>query len=188
MLLITNNCMGGYFYRDVVKTEYNHPFFWGTTSISMLNLIRNWDNINFKNYSIEKYGDWKFKILIDNKAEYRCLHYHFDKNTNKPTVRGCDVFYNKIWEYIQEKYETRLERMLKLNENPTFVIHWFPGDGYTEEMLDNFIKEDIKYKTVIFMPYKKYAGYKNGNIKLVYEPKSDTANIFYLATKISENL
>lgn len=54
MLVITNNCMGGYFYRDEMKIQYNHPFFWGTMHDDILKLILNWDKINFKKYVITK--------------------------------------------------------------------------------------------------------------------------------------
>ena len=28
MNIITNNCLGGHIYRDVLKTEYQNPFIW----------------------------------------------------------------------------------------------------------------------------------------------------------------
>lgn len=172
MLLITNNCTGGYFYRDVVKKEYNHPFFWGTMRLSMLDLVLNFDTINFDNYEIIKDKKWNFSLKIDNKITYDLLHYHFSVYDNQPRNAGCDIYYNRIWEYILYKYETRLARFKELKENPIFAIQWFPGDGFNENILNEFIKNEFKYKTIIFMPYKKYKNYRKDNLILIYDELS----------------
>lgn len=188
MLVITNNCMGGYFYRDEMKIQYNHPFFWGTMHDDILKLILNWDKINFKKYVITKDEKSKYILIIDDIIKYKLIHYHFSSRDITIRKNDHDVFYNKIEEYIKEKYETRINRMLNSNEKPIFIIHWLKSDGFTEEKLEDFIKKDIKYKTIIFMPYEKYKNYINKNIKLIYEPLSSTGSTKELSKKIFNNL
>ncbi len=184
MLVITNNCMGGYFYRDVMKISYNHPFFWGTMKCDILELIKNFDKIDFKNYKVEKDEKDKYSLIIDNLIKYKLIHHHLSPRDKVVRKNDHDVFYDKIEDYIKEKYESRLERMLDSKEKPTFAIHWFPSDGFKKKMLDDFIKNDIKYKTVIFMPYKEYKDYNKGNIILVYSPLSLTSKNSELAKKL----
>ena len=172
MLLITNNCMGGFLYREL-KHEYNHPFFWGTTGLDMLKLVTDFDNINFDNITLEKYGNCKFKIIIDNKIEYKCLHYIFSPNDKVPRVEIPNVYYNKIWEYIVEKYTARLKRMKESKETPSFAIHWAACDGFNKTNFEEFIQNDFKYKTVVFIPYEDYKDFKKDNLILVYDPISD---------------
>ena len=75
--------------------------------------------------------------------------------------------------------------MLKEKEKPTFVVHWFPGDGFTRAKLDDFvITGSTKYKTIIFMPYKDYQNYSKDNVTLVYSPISLTQKNSELAKKI----
>lgn len=185
MLVITNNCMGGYFYRDVMKVGYNHPFFWGTMKCDILKLIAKWDSIDFKNYKVLKDKNMTFSLNIDNTINYKLIHYHYSKKDTIVRKNDHDVFYAKIEDYIKEKYTSRLNRMLKEKNKPIFAIHWYPGDGFTRAKLDDFVTTGaIKYKTIIFMPYKDYQNYSKDNVTLVYSPISLTQKNSELAKKI----
>ena len=83
---------------------------------------------NFENYEIDKVGEGlsnNFQIVIEGKYHIKCIHHHFDANADKPFIKGTDVYYNRIWEYINEKYLKRLERMKK--EKDTIFIYYEPN-------------------------------------------------------------
>ena len=53
--LISNSCVGGFIYRDNVRCAYQTPFIWNLIDFeSMYYLIKNFQDINFKNYDIKK--------------------------------------------------------------------------------------------------------------------------------------
>ena len=139
----------------------------------MLKLVTDFDNINFDNITLTKREDLKFIINIDDKVKYICLHYIFSPNDKVPRVVGPNVYYCKIWEYIVDKYKTRLERMKQCKDELKFAIHWAACDGFNKQNFEEFIKNDFKYKTVIFMPYEDYKDFKKDNLILVYDPISD---------------
>lgn len=116
MNIISSNCFAGYLYRDLLHYRYENPFIWTCIhNDDFLFLLEHFDEINFRNYEILKQTNdlYKFKIRIDNKFEVFYNHHIFSKEYNIPTKIGINVFYNKIWEYIKEKYEYRLTLMSK---------------------------------------------------------------------------
>lgn len=170
MNIISNNCLNGYLYRDCLKEEFGNPFIWTVIDFnSMLYLIKNWNTINFKNYELVKDESWNFSIIIDNKVKVQYVHYKFNKNVEfrDKTGPGTDVESNKIWEYIIQKYEERLARMIKKNEKPIFCIcngnTLFKDCHYTNEQL-SILKQ---YENVYVL-----TGYDNCETK-------DNAKTFY---------
>ena len=183
--------MGGSFYKDVVKIEFNHPFFWGqiTPPLDIIKLINEFETINFDNYTLEKDKDWKFTLNIDNKIHYFLTHYIFSKTDTIPRKFLCEVYYNKIWEYIIEKYESRLQRMKQCKDKPCFAIHWSLKYELDEIKLDEFIKNSFKYKTIIFMPFNKYKNYEKENLKLIFDESVNNEDAFFkLAFKYKTEL
>ena len=140
MNLISNTCTGVLVYKDYLKIEYNNPFCWNfIDDINYYNLIKNFEKLNFNNYELIKTEDWKFYIKIDNLVTIYYPHYKFSKDYNKITTINDDIYYNKIWEYIVEKYEIRTKRMLQLNENPIFIVGSSNiGQLYTLNQLNKF--------------------------------------------------
>lgn len=123
MNLISQNCLTGDLNRYYFHNEYQNPFVWTVISFNdMYKLINEWDNINFLNYTLVKDKNWNFSIVIDNKIKIQYVHYKFSPQDNKPRKVGVDIYYNKIWEYIVEKYEKRIKRMLEKNQKPIFCI------------------------------------------------------------------
>ena len=58
MNIITNNCLGGFIYRDILKTEYQNPFIWTGIEIEkFIDFVDNFDKIDFTNVMIEKEGE-----------------------------------------------------------------------------------------------------------------------------------
>jgi uncharacterized protein (DUF1919 family) len=116
MNIISANCLGGHIYRDLLHVKYDNPFIWTRIdSDSFIHLLENYENINFNNFVLIKESNKleNFRIIIEDKIKIQFTHHKFDKNSIKPTVKNVDVYYNKIWEYIVEKYESRIKRLSK---------------------------------------------------------------------------
>lgn len=151
MNLISQNCLAGNIYKNHLKTEFNNPFIWTVIDFnSMLYLIQNWNDIDFEKYDIIKDKNWNFSLIINNAVKVQCVHYIFNPNCKIPTLDNVgSVHYCKIWEYINQKYEERLNRMKLLNENPIFCIcnfHTiFPDAIYTNEQLEVLSKYNNVY-------------------------------------------
>lgn len=142
MNIITQNCVGGRIYKDILKCPYSNPFIWTVIDFnSMQYLIENWGNINFLNYELVKDDRWNFSIIIDKTVKLQLVHYKFNPNYSTPTRTGPgDISYNKIWEFITEHYETRVNRMLSEKSEPIFCIcnigSIFKDSIYTEDQLN----------------------------------------------------
>lgn len=130
MKLIGNNCLIGFTYRDILKQEYQTPFIWSRLwNDDLINLLQNYENINFNNYELKKTNpklkdnDNDFYILLDNKVKIYFRHCFFSIKHNEPKKFHANVYFNKIWEYVFTKYIERTERMLKCTEKPIVIIH-----------------------------------------------------------------
>lgn len=127
MNIICNSCVGGFIYKNELKTPFGTPFIWNIIdSSSMLYLIKNYENIDFGNYDLIKDKNWNFSIIIDEHVTVKYVHYKFDANANTPYVKYIDYYSNKVWEYIVQKYEERKNRMLADHSIPYFIFaNWF---------------------------------------------------------------
>lgn len=183
MNVIGNNCIGAYFMNEW-KEEYKNPFIWHILLFNdMLNLIKNYDNINFLDYEIAK-SELKpgylntFKLLVNNKITIHYPHYKFKADENVPKVIHVDVYYNKIWEYVVKKYEKRL---LRMTEKPCFLIIDGHGSGigkwceYTKEQDEQLLQLETLHKIVLITKYKELLKYNSKN-KLVIYDTSNRAN------------
>lgn len=114
--ILSLNCLGGHIYRDLLKYPYGNPFIWTQLDNNdFIQLIETYETIDFLNYELIKESDGldKFRVLIDDNIKLQFNHHRFDAAAYTPQIRGVDVFYNKIWEYIADIYEKRLSRMSK---------------------------------------------------------------------------
>ena len=126
MFIISNNCIAGYIYRDIVKSKYPHPFIWSAIyGNNFITFLQDLENINYFNFELKKKQEslkipngWY--IRIDDKINVDYIHMWFSPIDSIPRIHNNEVFYNKIWEYIINKYTTRLKRM-KI-ENPIVFI------------------------------------------------------------------
>lgn len=171
MNLISQNCLSGNIYKNCLKQQFGNPFIWTVVDFnSMLHLVKCWYNINFANYELVKDEHWNFSIIIDNTVRVQYVHYIFDPKATTIqmhcNVRG-DIKYCKIWEYIIQKYEERLNRMLEKKEEPIFCIcnsdTIYEDAVYTEEQL----KILEKFKNVYIL-----RGYEHSNVV-------NNANLFF---------
>lgn len=142
MNIISNSCIGAYLYKQFLKKPFNNPFMWTVVDFdSFIYLIEHWKEINFKDYVLVKDNNWNFSIIIEGKIKIQFVHYKFNSNYKTPTLDNLgNVLYCKIWEYIIEKYEERIERMKTQNEEPIFCVCNFntiyKDSIYTNEQLE----------------------------------------------------
>lgn len=120
MNIISNTCLGAATQKDCLHQLYENPFCWNVIDFdSMYYLIDNYENINYDDFQIIKNAKWEFSIKIDGRVIVNFPHYRFDRNASKLTIKGVDVYWDRIWEFIVEKYEERLSRM---KSKPIFFI------------------------------------------------------------------
>lgn len=166
--IITNNCLGGYIYRDILKEEYQNPFIWvRLDNIDLIKLLENYETLNFKNIEIFKESKKleNFCLKIDDVVKIKCSHYVFDSKYNTPTIIGVDVHYNKIWEYIIDIYLKRLKRMQKeinyvfIEDDGTYNIDKILSI-LQEKKIKTFIITNKKHKflseNLVIVPHIKY--------------------------------
>lgn len=175
MNIISNGCLGGYFYRDILKQEYSSPFIWCVVRPrSMLNLIKYYDEINFNNAELQKddfYHNNKtldcFKIIVDNKVVIHYTHHHFSSKYTVPTKINCDVFYNKMWELVNRNYTKRIARM---TEKPVFLL--LDGKDFYNLEEDIRLLEEVKNnnRTCIFITqHAELMSYSSEKILILYD-------------------
>ena len=164
--IISHNCIGARIYQKLNK-EYENPFMWSVIPPSdFYYLYQNFANINFENIRVEEnYGD--YMVVIDDKVRVYYVHYKYSKNATKPIVKDdIDIFYNKIGEYIKEKYFTRLSRM---KGRPIFIV--------TDRMFVG--KPDCNFKRDELI---KYVG-KNDCIVMTDDKTITGDNVIYVRSK-----
>lgn len=154
MNIITNNCLGGFIYRDILKCEYQNPFIW--TAIDhkdFLNFINDYEHIDFNNVKVVQIENVYYTI-IDNKYKFANRHIIYSEKDETPRnaydgvhVDWVNVYYNKPNEYILEKYKNRLSRM---KGKPKLLI--YAKNYLTDEELNELanICETNKFNCLIF--------------------------------------
>ena len=165
MNIISHNCVGGRIYNKK-NLKYGNPFMWCVIPPDdFYYLYCNYNEIDFNNITLIK--EKFYKIVIDNKVNVYYVHYLYDKNATTPIKKTpIDIVYNRIDEYIIEKYKTRLERM---KEKPIFIVtdREFIGTNKWSMKKDDIIKyldkddcivavydKSIVGKNVVYMPQK----------------------------------
>ena len=88
-ILIGNNCLVGFIYRDILKYEYQTPFIWSRIwNDDFIKLLEHNKEIDFENFELKKVNkkinnkDNDFYILLDNLVkiffEHNFFFYHTD--------------------------------------------------------------------------------------------------------------
>ena len=163
MNVLSNNCLGGFIYRDILHSEYKNPFIWTFIEInSFIDFVDKFKTINFNNVIIDKEGkEYKnnFITVIDDKYRFRNGHIIFSKKDKTPRIQPdrntvlnhINVYFNKPWEYILIKYENRKNRM-----DNDIRIAYMANNGESIEELEMLasICEKHHYPCLIFSEYK----------------------------------
>lgn len=165
MNIISNNCCGARLYQ-VTNIMFNNPFVWMILSYdSIYYLLNHFTEINWLNYDFEKSSLRKntFIISVDNKIKIHYVHYYFDPKAKtlikqKENAWTGDIKYCRIWEFINEKYLSRVKRMMDLKEEPMFLIKEDEFSSInSKHSLDDIANCSSSYKRIIIT--------KNNNIK-----------------------
>ncbi len=118
--VISSNCISGFWYRDVVKKEYEIPFIWSIVRLSdMLTLIREFDTINFENsVAVMSKGELKrndgdewVKVIVDGKINVYFVHFKEDKELDKEVKVGINVFSPDVLAYTEQAWKRRSSRI-----------------------------------------------------------------------------
>ena len=160
--IISNNCIAGFWYRDILECDYENPFIWCTIKLSdFIGIIENFDSINFNNAKcvisegemIKKSGSKWTKILLDNRYNVFFTHYKQSSiSILKPIVNRLDVICPNVISYTEDVWKRRSERIPYQKER----IYVFWDDVYNSNLkLDEFVltaKKHTGEKFVLFTP------------------------------------
>lgn len=170
--IISNDCVGGYIYRDWLKLDNLNPFIWSSIDLdNFCKVIASYNKIDFSNIKCElvfndsgicKQGSMVPKITIDNDIEVYFFHYMYDTNFLSPTKRSGYTMCENIISYTVDSYARRVKRM---TEEPVFVwdvtkIKWY--NKTSKDPLDVFKKIKTDYNIIIYQP--DTIDFQNGNI------------------------
>lgn len=194
--LIGNSCIASWITNSNLKQKFINPFCWNIMDFnSAYNLVKNYETIDYSNYKLIKDNNWNFSIIVDNLVTIQFVHYKFSPKYDKPTKIGEDIFYNKIWEYIIEKYEERIKRLLEEKAEPIFIFACAKSaenkrSSFTLEEQKKLEKLNSKYKIILsfdnminsdkFICISQTKNYKGNTIKMADEiyKKLKEFNIF----------
>ena len=168
--IVCNDCVGARIYQ-AKDCNYRNPFIWCLIPPKdFAVLYENFDSINFKKYRLAKDGQW-YKIIIDEKVTVYYPHYRYDPDSKEPKPKkpgDLNIYYNKIEDYIIERYEARL---LRMSGKPVFVIDDNETDlvegrcAFSENDLKKYVgkgdciistsNRNVKGKNVVYKPLRK---------------------------------
>jgi hypothetical protein len=174
MNLIGNNCTSAQVYVQKNK-QFNNPFMWVIIEDeSFLKLITDFDRIDFTKRELTsariktvKNRD-VYAIRIDGKLTITFPHHVKDENYRTPQrcesdFTGWDVRYFDMDNYILEKYDARVRRMLDSKEEPMFLLDTSISSKKTDSIFEN-LKGKKKLMCVFMNNYKPKTDIKHINI------------------------
>ncbi len=179
MNIISNNCAAGFLYKKY-KAEYNNPFMCAFIDPKdYMYLIKNYNKINYKNYSIislpkdlcknnnsiTKKIDVGCSILgikIDNSISAYYTHYLENEMKDKIHEDAANVFVNDVEKYVIEKYITRVERM---NEKPIFLVIGYAHHNWNKELLEELC--NLENEKIILITNETLT--PKPNVKIIYD-------------------
>lgn len=185
MNVICNNCGGADFY-NLSNQPFLNPFMWSCIFANdMINLINHYDSINFNNIEVTRLTDNIASannyiydndkkicgIIVDNIFTVYFTHYIFNPVYKIPTKIGPDICYFRNFEYVYTKYNERICRMLKCNENPIFVIIAFKRHGWNNETINKLLTLNPTHKVILITNINCLTTKKIFDI--IYEPLLD---------------
>lgn len=175
MNLISNSCTGSYIVRDFYKKQFSNPFVWcSLTPRDMIQLINNYDNVNWTNFDVNLYKNTSFNtqcvaITVDNLFTIKYPHYVLSETDTQ--VVGINVFSKDILEFSKEKFKIRSERLNNINESPIFLIGGTWQDQRPPKDFMNYVAES-KYKHNVLLVDNVNIQYDNYKFaKWVYDTK-----------------
>ena len=174
MNLIGNNCTSAQVYVQKNK-QFNNPFMWVIIEDeSFLKLIKDFDKIDFTKRELTRARIKTVKnrdvyaIRIDGKLTITFPHHVKDEKYKTPQrcesdFTGWDVRYFDMDNYILEKYDARVRRMLGSKEEPMFLLDTSISSKKTDSIFEN-LKGKKKLMCVFMNNYKPKTDIKRINI------------------------
>lgn len=97
MNVICSSCVGARIY-EYYKKQFNNPFIWCLIDgNNFINLIKEYNNINFSEFSISvTHKSRNTFVIYDNKIKTMYPHYIYNKNINGIIRQKLDVTGNDI--------------------------------------------------------------------------------------------
>ena len=182
--IISNNCIGGALYRWFFEESFKNPFIWSLMFANdFIKCVNNYKNINFSNINMKimTLNDDLYKLHqknldrkiigfnVDNFFNLWYTHYLYDKNYTSPTVIGPDTYYYRNFEYVYNKYISRLKTMESYKGNTIVVCVAYEKQDWNK---DKIIQLNSEYPTFIVTKYKELTQ-TNKNKYIVYNDLSD---------------
>lgn len=174
MIYLGNNCISTRMYEKL-NIQFNNPFCWGRfTYTDFKKIIMEWNDINFNIIDISKLND--SHLIVDNKIDFYYQHYKYDEKYNIPTKKDIDIYYNKIYSYIFDKYFERLKRMDK-QDSITYILHQQQlSDKYqisNEDCLD-FIQMQTNQQKILVTYDKTLLAYNKYRTNIIFADENKT--------------
>ena len=73
--LIGNSCIASWITTKLLNQAFINPFTWCIMDFeSSYNLVKNWNDLNFKNFELVKDDNWNFSIIVDNLIKIQYVH------------------------------------------------------------------------------------------------------------------
>ena len=120
--IIGNSCISSWITTAILQQPFINPFSWCIMDFrSSYNLVKYFDTINWSKFELLN-DKLNFSIRVDNLITIQYVHYKFDATADEPIYINGDVYYNKIWEYIVQKYVSRVKKMISYALPPIFVF------------------------------------------------------------------
>lgn len=135
--LISNNCFGGFIYKNM-KIQYNNPFMFSMVHFSdIANIFKypvNWANIKLEQTKGPHHKNSAYDIVVDNKIRIHYVHYLEDMTHEPPIVKDGNVLGKRIYKYVVQKYLERTKRMCSTFIQPYYLVSWHPSSGSIKDM------------------------------------------------------
>lgn len=180
--ILSNNCLGGFIYRDILHVPYSNPFIWTLFDTDMfISFLSNYSSINFGNYTVKKRSEnWDidddFDTIIDNRYIIQNIHMHFDAHATVPTTvndaKGIQrslwtngVRYAFIWEYIADCYKKRVARMARTSH--TAITFWSIDSTFSQVSHIVDICKRLNYPALIFDNRLNHNQYASSPVKIL---------------------
>jgi len=175
MNIITNRCLGAYIYRDILKMSYKNPFIWSGIALDDFNtLFAEYEKIDFSKYEIQplpEYENKRYCLRIDDKITVKYRHVIFDAEHKSPFIKGENIYYNKPYEYVVEKYDERLQRM---TDKPIFF--YLDIDDWSRNYELPKMAEKLKRHICILTTHNDYEQNEYVHIILVKQKNWEKVN------------
>lgn len=122
--LIGNTCCASWITQRILHQEFINPLCWSIMDFtSAYNCIAHFYDVNWLNIQLNVDTAFsEFSITVDKCFTIIYVHYKFSPFVDTLYKKDDDVYFNKIWEYIVDKYIDRARKMCNHKIPPRFIF------------------------------------------------------------------